>query len=73
MKDTMKERYVEELKFCMKLWEKQGYCEFGGRTNCEKCAAPYILLKLTTGEVLHGKMKRLTLDDWKKKIKSIEK
>jgi hypothetical protein len=69
MKD--KDKYIEELKFCMQLWETQGHCEFGGHTKCEQCAAPYILLKLATGEVLHGKMDRLTLEDWKKKIQSI--
>jgi hypothetical protein len=48
--------------------EIQGHCGFGGQTKCEECAAPYLLWKLSTGEVLHGKMQRLTLDDWKKKI-----
>jgi len=67
----MKEKYVEELKFCMNLWETQGTCEFGGHTKCEQCAAPYVLLKLATGEVLHGKMDRLTLEDWKMKIRNI--
>lgn len=64
----MSDRYIEELKFCVHLWEKQGYCEFGGHTKCEQCASPYILWKLSTGEVLHGKMERLTLNDWKKKL-----
>ena len=63
--------YKEELNFCLQLWESQGYCEFGGHTKCEQCAAPYILLKLATGEVLHGKMKRLTLEGWKDKIRNI--
>ena len=64
----MKERLVEDLKFCLGLWEKQGHCRFGGRTNCEQCGVPYLLYKLITGEVLHGDMERLTLEDWKKRI-----
>lgn len=66
-------KLVEELEFCLKLWEEKGHCEFGGHTKCEQCGTPYLLLKLIDGEVLHGKMKRLTLDDWKKKLKEIKK
>lgn len=63
-----------ELEFCLKLWEEKGFCEFGGKTLCEECAVPYLLLKLINGEVLHGKeMKRLTLKDWKNKLESIKK
>jgi len=61
-------KFQEELEFCLSLWEKKGGCEFGGKTSCEKCAVPYILLKLMTGEILHGDMERLTLDDWKQKL-----
>jgi uncharacterized protein YuzB (UPF0349 family) len=68
----MKEKLLEELEFCIKLWEKQGHCEFGGHTNCKECATPYLLLKLINGEVLHGDMERLTLDDWKKKVEDIK-
>lgn len=64
----MNEELIKELEFCLKLWEKQGYCEFGNHTNCQECAAPYLLLKLINGEILHGKMKRLNLEDWKKKL-----
>lgn len=69
----MQKKLIEELNFCLDLWEKQGYCEFGGHTKCESCATPYLLLKLISGEVLHGDMKRLTLDDWKKKVHEISK
>jgi len=65
---VMHDKYIEELKFCLDLWEIQGHCGFGGQTKCVECAAPYLLWKLSTGEVLHGKMQRFTLDDWKKKI-----
>ncbi|MDA3836775.1 MAG: hypothetical protein PF542_04080 [Nanoarchaeota archaeon] len=69
----MKEKLIKELKFCIHLWETQGHCEFGGQTDCKQCAAPYLLLKLITGEVLHGKdINKLTLDDWKNKMKEIE-
>lgn len=68
----MKQKFVKELEFCLGLWEKQGYCEFGGYTKCEQCAAPYLLYKLTTGKVLHGKMERLTLDAWKKKLDELK-
>ena len=67
----MKEKFVEELEFCLKLWEKQGHCEFGGYTKCEQCATPYLLLKLINGELLHGKMERLKLADWKKKVEEV--
>ncbi len=61
----------EELNFCLKLWEEKGGCGFGGRTKCEQCAVPYLLLKLISGEILHGEIKRLSLDDWKKKVNSL--
>ncbi len=32
----MKSKLIEELNFCIKLWEDQGYCNFGGITKCEK-------------------------------------
>ena len=65
--------YIEELEFCLKLWESKGSCKFGGVTKCKDCAAPYILLKFISGEVLHGDMERLTLEDWKNKLKQIKK
>jgi len=65
-------KLIEELSFCLDLWEKQGHCEFGGYTKCENCAVPYLLFKLITGKALHGKMKRLDLKDWKEKIKEIK-
>ncbi|MDO8647500.1 MAG: hypothetical protein Q7R70_03725, partial [Candidatus Diapherotrites archaeon] len=65
---------VSELEFCLGLWEKQGFCHFGSLTKCEECAAPYLILKLINGQVLHGKeMKRLTLKDWKKKLEELKK
>ena len=70
----MKEKLIKELEFCLRLWGKQGYCEFGGHNKCEQCAAPYLLLKLINGEVLHGKeVKRLSLKDWKEKLKTFKK
>jgi hypothetical protein len=63
---------IDELKFCLELWEKRGSCKFGGHTKCGECAAPYLLLKMINGQSLHGKMKRLTLDDWKKKLEELE-
>jgi hypothetical protein len=68
-----KKEYIEELKFCLKLWEEKGGCEFGGKTKCEECATPYLLLKFISGELLHGDMERLTLEDWKEKLSSLEK
>ena len=69
----MQEKPIEELKFCLQLWERQGYCKFGGHTKCEQCAAPYLTYKMITGKALHGKIKRLTLADWKEKLKEISK
>ena len=71
-KDSTKKKFIGELEFCISLWENKGNCEFGGFTKCEQCAAPYILLKLITGEVLHGKIKRYTLRDWKNKVNKIK-
>jgi len=63
---------LEELEFCLEHWEKNGYCTFGKKTNCADCGAPYLLLKMITGEVLHGDMERLGLEEWKKKISEIK-
>jgi hypothetical protein len=67
----MDKKFIEELEFCLKLWEEKGGCKFGGGTKCTQCAAPYLLFKLISGELLHGDMQRLTLEDWKKKLKSL--
>lgn len=64
----MKKAFIEELKLCLDLWSKQGFCNFGGKTKCERCAVPYLLYKLITGEVIH---KKLTLDKWNKKYDPI--
>ena len=63
--------YIEELEFCLKHWEAQGGCTFGGQTKCQECGATYLLLKLISGEVLHGNMQRYSLNDWKKKLNSL--
>jgi hypothetical protein len=59
-----KVKYLKELEFCIKLWKEEGGCTFGGGTKCMNCAAPYLLLKLISNEVLHGDMERLTVKDW---------
>lgn len=69
----MEQKLKGELQFCLELWEKQGYCEFGGHTAYPQCAVPYLLYKLMTGKVLHGKMRRLTLEDWKKRLNEVGK
>ncbi|MEN8252041.1 MAG: hypothetical protein ABFQ53_00455 [Patescibacteria group bacterium] len=66
-----KEKYTKELKLCLELWETKGGCTFGGKTKCTNCATPYLLLKFISGEMLHGNIKRLSLDDWKKKLNSL--
>lgn len=66
------DKLIHELEFCLKLWEEKGYCEFGGKTKCEECGTPYLLLKLINNEVLHGKMNRLSLEDWKEKLKKVK-
>lgn len=66
-----KNKYIEELEFCLKLWETKGSCTFGGQTKCQNCAVPYLLLKFISGEILHGDIQRLSLNDWKKKFNSI--
>jgi len=66
-----KNKYIEELEFCLKLWETKNGCTFGGQTKCQNCAVPYLLLKFISGEILHGNMQRLSLDDWKKKLNSL--
>ena len=61
----------EEINICLKIWEEKGGCTFGGKTKCEECAAPYVLLKMINGELLHGDIQRLSLDDWRTKINSL--
>jgi hypothetical protein len=39
----MNKKLIEEFNFCLELWSKQGYCNFGGKTNCRNCATPYLL------------------------------
>jgi hypothetical protein len=68
----MEGKLIEELELCLRLWDEEGCCEFGGHTKCEYCAAPYLLYKLITGKALHGKMSRLNLKDWKKKLVEIK-
>ncbi|MFH1451787.1 MAG: hypothetical protein ABIF88_01285 [archaeon] len=67
-----KEDYIKELEFCLKLWETKGGCTFGGQTKCQNCAATYLLLKFISGEVLHGDIKRLILEDWKEKLDGLK-
>ena len=66
-------KHIDELEFCLKLWENEGGCTFGGKTKCEECAVPYLLLKYISNEVLHGNIKRLTLEEWKNKLNQIKK
>ena len=59
----------DEFAFCLDLWKKKGFCTFDGKTHCEQCAVPYLLYKMITGKVLHGKeMKRLSLKEWESLI-----
>ena len=68
-----REELIKELEFCIKLWKERGGCKFGKSTRCNECAAPYLLLKLISGEVIHGdNSKRLSLEDWEDKIKEIK-
>lgn len=60
-----KQKYISEINFCLQLREKEWGCGFWWWNKCEQCAVPYLLHKLISGEVLHGDMTRLTLDDWK--------
>ena len=70
---SSKKQLNAELDYCMKLWEEQGRCAFGEKTQCSQCAAPYVLWKMLTGEVIHGpQMSRLTLAQWKKKIEELK-
>ncbi|MBW6451426.1 MAG: hypothetical protein K0B02_01735 [DPANN group archaeon] len=64
---------VSELEFCINLWKQQSYCEFAGHTDCDKCATPYLLNKLITGELLHGPdVKRLDVNEWYVKLEEIK-
>jgi len=68
-----KQELKKELQFCIALWEEKGFCTFGNKTECEKCAVPYLLWKLISGEVIHGEnIKRLSLEDWKTKLKNLK-
>ena len=64
---------LEELNLCINLWRENGGCEFGGKTKCENCAAPYVLLKLINGEILHDEnTNRLSLKDWEEKMEKLK-
>ena len=68
-----KEDLLKELEFCLRLWEEKGGCAFGRFTKCEDCAAPYLLLKFISGEIIHGKdSKRLSLEEWKNKYQELK-
>ena len=68
----MKKKLIKEFNFCLDLWEKQGYCNFGGKTHCTNCATLYLLYKLISKKILHDEnMQRLSLNDWKKISKNI--
>lgn len=69
----MKDKYVKELNFCLQLRETEWGCTFWWWNKCEKCAVPYLLLKFINWEILHWDIHRLTLDDRKEKIKTVEK
>lgn len=69
-----KKQLLAELQLCSQLWHEKGHCTFGGKTHCKQCAVPYLLLKLLTGEVLHGPAcPRLSCAEWQKKITDLEK
>lgn len=51
MQDNQK--YISELKFCLKLREEQWGCSFWWWNKCGECAVPYLLHKFISGEVLH--------------------
>ncbi len=63
MQDSQK--YISELKFCLKLREEEWGCSFGWWNKCDQCAVPYILYKFISWEILHWDIKRLDLEDWK--------
>jgi hypothetical protein len=65
-----KSELITEMDFCLELWEKQGYCKFGGKNNCENCAVLYLLEKLISGKV--NDSRRLDLNDWKKRINELK-
>jgi hypothetical protein len=67
----MKNDIKKELNFCLELWEKKWGCNFWWWTKCNECATPYILLKILNWEILDWDIKRLNLNDWKKKYKTI--
>lgn len=68
-----KKELIGELEHCLKEWKDKGYCTFGKRNNCEQCAAPYLVLKMISREIIHGDdQPRLNLEDWKKKLYSLK-
>lgn len=68
MQDNQK--YISELKFCLKLREEQWGCTFWWWNKCEECAVPYLLHKFISWEILHWDIDRLSLQDRKKIITS---
>jgi len=69
-----KKLLLDEFEKCISLWEKKGYCGFGGQTNCEECASLYLLYKMLTGEQLHvNSMTKLSLNSWQEKLIKLKK
>ncbi len=65
-----KEYLIEELEFCLKKWEEDGYCDFGGKRECEDCGSPYLTYKMITGKDAE---EEIGLKEWKEKLKEIKK
>ncbi len=63
MQDNQK--YISELKFCLKLREEQWGCSFWWWNKCEECAVPYLLHKFISWKILHWDVDRLSLQDRK--------
>jgi len=68
-----KQKYIEELSFCLQLRETEWGCTFWWWTKCEQCAVPYLLWKFISWEVLHWDIDRLKLEDWKEKFNNLNK
>lgn len=69
MQDNQK--YISELKFCLKLREEEWWCTFAWWNKCDQCAVPYLLYKFISWEVLHWDIERLTLENRKQLVEKI--
>ena len=63
LKVLMQMEYEDELRMCVKLYNKQGGCKFSEGAKCEKCGSIPLLVKLITGKTHHCSLDELVVTE----------